>query len=360
VIEPEKPLSEVGERALLEYLRQRIPRGEGVTVGVGDDTAVVETTASTLITTDTMVEGVHFLREWSPAPLLGRKALSINLSDIASMAGLPRYATVSLCLPRLLPFGFLDGFYDGLLERAAEAGVSIVGGNLASTEGPVVIDVTLVGQADRVLCRDGARPGDLVVVTGTLGAAAAGVRLLRQGARLGPDGQLEATGVWTPSSAEAVRHCLRAHLDPSPPLAFARALSEHDIVHAAMDISDGLSGDLLSMCSASNVAAWLDVAAVPVDPRMAGLERARGGDSLWNALHGGEDYQLLLAVAPENLDALRDLAVVWSLPLSVVGEFSEGAPAVSIRQEKGLEPLPPASFDHFKPQPGPGRSGGRG
>lgn len=360
MIEPEKPLSEVGERALLEYLRQRIPRGEGVTVGVGDDTAVVETAAATLVTTDTMVEGVHFLREWTPAPLLGRKALSINLSDIASMAGLPRYATVSLCLPKLLPFAFLDGLYDGLLERAAEAGVSIVGGNLASTEGPVVIDVTLLGQADRVLRRDGARPGDLIVVTGTLGAAAAGVRLLRQGARLGADGQLEATGVWTPSSAEAVRHCLRAHLDPAPPLPFGRALSEHDIAHACMDVSDGLSGDLLSLCQASGVSAWIDVAAVPVDPRMAGLERARGGDSLALALHGGEDYQLLLAVAPENLEALRDLAVVWNLPLATVGEFGEGAPAVSIRTEKGLEPLEPLAFDHFKTQPRPGRPGGRG
>ncbi len=132
-------------------------------------------------------------------------------------------------------------------------------------------------------------------------------------------------------------------------------------MHAAMDVSDGLSGDLLSVCAeASNVSAWIDVAAVPVDPRMAGLERARGGDSLALALHGGEDYQLLLAVPPENLEALRDLAVVWTLPLSVVGEFSEGAPGVSIRTEKGLEPLEPAAFDHFKVQPRPARSGGRG
>jgi len=188
-----------------------------------------------------------------------------------------------------------------------------------------------------------------VVVTGMLGAAAAGTRLLRQGARLTADGTLEATGVWTQSSADAVRHCLRAHLDPRPPLPFARALAEHQIGHAAMDISDGLSCDLLTMCEASSVSAWLDLAAVPVDASMAGLERARGGDSLGLALHGGEDYQLLLAVPPDQLEALRNLAVVWTLPLAVVGEFAPGPAVVSVRDEAGLTPLEVRGFDHFKP-----------
>lgn len=357
MIEPGKPLSEVGERGLLEYLRQRIPRGDGVILGVGDDTAVVETGASTLVTTDSMVEGVHFLREWTPAKLLGRKALSINLSDIAAMAGVPSFATVSLCLPRLLPFAFVDELYDGLLERAAEVGVSLVGGNLSSAEGPVVIDVMLLGRGEHILRRDGAQPGDLAVVTGTLGAAAAGTRLLRQGARLSAEGTLEATGVWTQSSAEAVRHCLKAHLDPAPPLSFARALGEQQLAHAAMDISDGLSGDLLTLCEASGVGAWVDIASVPVDPKMAGLERARGGDSLALALHGGEDYQLLMAVAPGQFEGLKDLAVVWNLPLAVVGEFYEGPPSLSVRGEHGMTPLEMGAFDHFKPAPR--RSGSR-
>jgi thiamine-monophosphate kinase len=349
VIEAEKPVSQVGERALLQYLRERIPHGDGVTLGVGDDAALVETGPLTLITTDALVEGVHFLREWTPPRLLGRKALSINLSDIAAMAGVPRYATVSLCLPRLLPFGWVDELYDGLLERASEAGVSLVGGNLSSTEGPLVIDVTLVGRGDRVLRRDGARPGDLVVVTGTLGAAAEGTRLLRQGARLSAQGELETTGVWTQTSADALRHCLKAHLDPQPPLAFARALSEHEYVHAAMDVSDGLSGDLMTLCQASQVCASIDGAAVPVDGKMAGLERARGGDPLTLALHGGEDYQLLMAVPRERLEELQDLAVVWSLPLAVVGELAEGLPALELRGESGVQPLEVASYDHFMP-----------
>src|SRR5688572_16408388 len=185
-----------------------------------------------------MVEGVHFRREWAPPRLLGRKALSINLSDIAAMAGVSRHAVVGLCLPADLPVAFVDELYDGLLERAAESNVNIVGGNVSATSGPVVIDITLLGHGgERLLRRSGALPGDLVVVTGSLGAAAAGLRLLVQGARLGPEGELAATGIWTDSSREAVLHCLRAQLDPTPPLALGRALVEEDMAHAAIDLS---------------------------------------------------------------------------------------------------------------------------
>jgi thiamine-monophosphate kinase len=170
-------MADVGERGLLRHLRSRIPLGPGVLVGVGDDAAAVETGALTLITTDVLIEGVHFRREWGPANLIGRKALTVNLSDIAAMAGVPRYAVVSLSLPADTTVEFLDMVYDGLLERSAEAGVAIVGGNVSATPGPLTIDVTLLGHGDKLLRRDGAKAGDLVVVTGTLGAAAAGPQL---------------------------------------------------------------------------------------------------------------------------------------------------------------------------------------
>lgn len=348
MFEPGTPIGEIGERALVRHLRSRIPSGPGVVVGVGDDAAVVETGALTLLTTDSLVEGVHFLREWTPPALLGRKALAVNLSDIAAMAGVPRHAAVSLCLRSDVAVDFVDGLYDGLLARAAETGVSVVGGNLAATTGPVVVDVVLLGHVDRVLRRSGAVAGDLAVVTGSLGAAAQGLRLLRQGARLDAEGCIASTGVWTESSVPAVIHCLRAQLDPSPPLAFGRILSEHDVVHAAIDISDGLSGDLLEVCLESDVSGWIDPAAVPVDKHAASLERSRGGDALSLALHGGEDYQMLLAVPPDRLDALRDLAVVWDLPLAVVGEFAPGPPGISLKKGETLSELTPASHDHFR------------
>lgn len=352
MIHPETPVGEMGERVLLRHLRSRIPLGEGVVLGAGDDAAIVEAGPVALLTTDCLVEGTHFRREWSPPRLLGRKALSVNLSDIAAMAGLPRYATVSLCLRAETTLAFVDGLYDGLLERAAETGVSLVGGNLAATGGPLIIDIALVGSGDRILRRSGALPGDLVVVTGTLGAAAEGLRLLAQGARLDAEGKLTETGLWTGSSSSALVHCLRAQLDPTPPLAFARSLAEHDVVHAAIDVSDGLSGDLLEICTQSGVGAWIDPASVPVDPHAGSLERARGGDALALALHGGEDYQLLMAVPEDLLTDLRDLAVVWDLPLSVLGQFTEGEPEVQLRRGESFSPLPTAAHDHFRvPRP---------
>lgn len=346
--DPETLLAELGERELLRHIRSRIPQGEGVLLGPGDDAAAVEIGPPVLVTTDCMVEGVHFRREWSPPPLLGRKALTVNLSDIAAMTGVPRYAVVSLCLPGDTTLAFVDGLYDGLLERAAETGVSLVGGNVSASAGGIVVNVTLLGQAERALARSGARAGDLVVVTGTLGAAAAGLKLLGQGARLGADREVLSTGMWTESSAAAVRHCLCAQLDPSPPLAFARALAEGERAHAAIDVSDGLSLDLRELCAASGLGAVVDAAGLPIDTQAAAFERAQAGDALSLALHGGEDYQLLLAVAPDAFAGLAGVAVVWDLPLSVIGEFVAGPAEVTLRAGGEAKPLPPYAWEHFR------------
>jgi thiamine-monophosphate kinase len=351
-VDPAATVGSLGERALVRHLRARIPSGAGVVRGIGDDAAAVETGALTIVTTDCLVEDVHFERDWAPPHLLGRKSLSVNLSDVAAMGGTPRYATVSLCLPAEVPLAWVDGLYDGLLERAAEAGVVVVGGNLAASPEAVVVDVTLLGQGDRLLLRSGAQVGDLVVVTGRLGAAAAGLRCLQDGARLDGEGALAPGGHWSEAARPQVLACVMAQLDPAPPLAFARAIAEQDAVHAAMDLSDGLSGDLLHMCRESNVAAFIDSSAVPVDRGAAALEKEGGADGFSLALHGGEDYQMLMAVPRDGLDALRDVAVVWDLPLTVVGEFIVGAPGVSLKFGDTLRRLRPQSHDHFEdPRP---------
>jgi thiamine-monophosphate kinase len=341
-------VGEIGEKALLRHLYCRIPAGPGVVVGVGDDAAAVETGPFSLLTTDSLVEGVHFRRDEAPPRLLGRKALTVNLSDVAAMGGIGRYATVSLCLPPETTLGWVDSLYDGLLERAAESGVALVGGNVTRGRESIVVDVALVGDAGQLLLRGGARPGDRVVVTGRLGAAGEGLRLLAEGARLDEDGALVASGVWTESSSAALVACLRAQLDPRPPLALARSVAERGIARAGMDLSDGLSLDLAEMCSRSGVGAVIDAGAVPVDPRAAGLERARGGDVLALALHGGEDYELLLAVDPGAVEEIGELARVWGVEVSSLGEFVEGEPAVRLRDAQGERPLPPAGHDHFR------------
>ncbi len=344
----EKTLAEAGERALLGHIRARLPAAAGVRVGAGDDAAAVETGALSLVTTDCLVEGVHFTRDTAPARLVGRKALAVNLSDVAAMGGIGRYATVSLQLPPGLRVSWVDSLYDGLLERAAEAGVAIVGGNLARSRDAIVVDVTLVGDAGRLMLRSGARAGDRVVVTGTLGAAAEGVRLLGEGARLDEDGALVATGLWTESSSAAVLACLRAQLDPRPPFAVARSIAERGLAHASMDLSDGLSTDLLDMCAMSGVGAVVEAALLPVDPKAAGLARAGGGDPLELALHGGEDYQLLLAVAADEVSDLRELARVFGSDVTVIGNFVEGEPAVRLHDAAGERPLAPRGNDHFR------------
>jgi thiamine-monophosphate kinase len=341
-------LAEIGERGLLRHIRARLPVTGGVRVGAGDDAAAIEIGPVALLTTDCLVEGVHFTRETQPARLVGRKALSVNLSDVAAMGGIGRYATVSLLLPPDVAVAWVDALYDGLLERAAEAGVAIVGGNLARSREGIVVDVTLVGDAGRLLLRSGARPGDRVVVTGTLGAAAEGVRLLQEGARLDEDGQLLATGVWTESSAAAVVACLRAQLDPRPPFAVARSIAERGLAHAGMDLSDGLSTDLFEMCVHSGVAAVIDASALPVDPKAAGLARAAGGDPFELALHGGEDYQLLLAIGPEEVDEVRELARVFGADITAVGRFVAGEPALRLCDATGERPLVPRGHDHFR------------
>jgi thiamine-monophosphate kinase len=342
-------VGELGERPLLRRLRERIPKGPGVVVGIGDDAAVVETGAQAVVTTDTLVEGIHFRRDWGPPALLGRKAMSVNLSDVAAMGGTGRYATVSLCLPADLPVAFVDELYDGLLQRAAEAGVDIVGGNLSATPGPLTIDVTVIGQAPRPLLRAGAKAGDRVVVTGTLGAAAAALHFFETGLRLGADGRLIAEGRWPTAIREAIERCLSAQLDPRPPLAFARALGETNLAHAAMDLSDGLSGDLLALCQESDVSAWVDASALPVDPAAARLEKEGGDNGFSLALHGGEDYQLLLAVAPARLDELSQLAATWEVQVTDVGEFAPGPPGLSVKFGETLRRLKPRSHDHFAP-----------
>jgi uncharacterized protein (DUF2062 family) len=317
-------------------------------LGVGDDAAVIETGPLTLVTADSLIEGVHFRREWSPPRLLGRKALTVNLSDIAAMAGVPRYATVSLCLPPDVPMKFVDGLYDGLLERGAEAGVSIVGGNVSASWAELVIDITLIGSGDRILRRSGAVPGDLAVVTGTLGAAAAGLRLLVQGARLTEDGFLESTGVWTDSSADAVTRCLRAQLDPSPSAGVdARALRA-----GAGARSDGpvrrLVGRPAAHLSGERPGVHPGPQGRPGRPR-GGVARARA----WRRCGGPGAARRRGLPVP-----VRDPARPHGRPQGPGrgvgpsahdrGEFTEGPPTVSIQDGETLKHLESHAHDHFK------------
>jgi thiamine-monophosphate kinase len=207
----------------------------------------------------------------------------------------------------------------------------------------------VLGESGRPLRRAGARGGDRIVVTGTPGAASAGLALLGAGLRLRDDGAVErpaAAARPSPEQENALRACLRAQLDPAPPLDFGAALAALDGAHAGMDVSDGLSGDLLALCAESAVAAVVDAGAVPAG---ADLRAWGAGDPREHALHGGEDYGLLLAVDPRALDEVRALAAAHAVALADVGVFEAGPPAVWLTSSGRREPLPPRAHQHFAP-----------
>ncbi len=339
-------IDELGEFGLIERIRRALPEpGRGVIVGIGDDVAVLAAEGGKvwLATCDVQVEGIHFLREAISARDLGRKALAINLSDVASAGGRPRFALVSLGLPRGLPAEFVDGLYAGLREEAERAGVDIVGGNITGTRAGVFVDIFMLGEADRaeVKLRSGARPGDAILVTGSLGDAAAGVALL-----LEPE-----------LSAEADYAALaRARRDtPTARLREGALLGASPLVGAMTDISDGLAGDLGHICEKSGVGARVLASALPVSPGNRALARAARGDEWHFALHGGEDYELLFTAPAGSAEALaRLIRDETGTPVSIIGEVlpavaAPGAPRIELRLPDGRTvPLEPSGWDHLK------------
>lgn len=347
----------LGEFPLIARLAARVPRAApapgapGLYLGIGDDAAVWLPTPHTasVVTADALIEDVHFRRATIRARDLGWKALAVNLSDIAAMGARPRYAVVTLALPADTPLAWFDAFHAGLGEAAAAHQTLLVGGDL--TGGSLVaISVTLFGETaplrdgtPPLLRRDAAQPGDQVAVTGTLGAAAGGLRLLEMARTAGTD---LATLEERATADEAA--LLAAHWRPQPRLGPAATLLASG-VRCAMDLSDGLLGDARRIAEASGVRIALEAPRVPLAPP---LQRRFPDDALALALGGGEDYELLCTAPPAVLAAASAaLAREHGLPLTVVGrvEAAAGAPDVQVVDAAGT-PLPlHGGFTHFSP-----------
>ncbi len=299
---------QVGEPALIEAVVGRLGTGPQVLLGPGDDAAVVAVPDGWVVaTTDVLVEGVHFRRDWSSGYDVGRKAAAANLADVAAMGGTGTALLVGLAAPGELPVSWAVELADGLRDEAALVGAVVVGGDTVRSE-RVVVSVTALGdlQGRRPVTRAGARPGDVVVVAGRLGGSAAGLALLLAGARTGP--------------------LVAAHRRPTPPYALGPVLADAGAT-ALCDVSDGLVVDLLSLCTASRVGVLLDVDALP----------AEAGASVHDVLHGGEDHALLATVPLEAVDVLADLGVV------AVGRVREGGGVTDLSGT----PLVPRGWEHF-------------
>jgi thiamine-monophosphate kinase len=325
---------DVGEFGLIDRLASLIPASSAV-IGIGDDAAVLDVGGEDflLATVDMLVENVHFDLKYTEPFLIGRRALAINVSDIAAMGGEPSFALISLALPPTCSARFVDDVYAGLIHEANAYSTGIVGGNVTATDGPICIDVTVLGRVPKqeLVLRSGARPGDVLVVTGNLGAAAA--RRMAVGR----------------SQAEDLAPIAAVDELPAVPLArvaTARRLASARIAHAMLDLSDGLAGDIRHLCRASDVGAVLQEERLPISAATRSVAGAFGVSPVSLALSGGEDYELLISMSPDDLAAARDAA--GDAPLTVIGEVVPTSEGVTVLTPSGeCEELPASGWTHF-------------
>ncbi len=359
---PVRLVAQRGEFDFIEHIRQHaekhndklaaitsshVPHLSSLLRGIGDDAAVIAQSAGrdTIITADLLVEEIDFRRARTPPAALGHRALAVSLSDIAAMGARPRWALLSVGVPAAIwRTRFLDEFYAGFFALAEAAGVALVGGDVSRAPARIVIDLIVLGETKRgrAVLRSGARAGDQIFVTGTLGGAAAGLRELetsRSARRAGTTKRAQQMN-------ERARTALVARQQrPTPRLAWGALLGERRLASAMLDVSDGLSSDLAHLCRASNVGALIDAARLPVDPHIAaaGFDEA---DALKLALDGGEDFELLFTVRPRHVARLpRALAGV---PVTHIGEVRPPADGIRIRTCGRTRLLKPAGFRHFR------------
>lgn len=321
-------LRDRGEIALLEEIRRLIPSAPGVLVGPGDDAAVLERSRHrVLLTTDALVEGVHFRRRWLSARELGGRAFAVAASDVAAMGGRVRAVVLAIAAPSSWPVVDLRGVVRGVEGAARRAGGALVGGNLTAAR-EVALTVTVLGDAPaRPVLRTGARPGDRLFVTGRLGGAAFGLRLLAHARSL--------------RSGETARRCWRR---PVARLQAGRALATAGIASAMMDLSDGLLVDAGRLARVSGVRLAIDVSRLPLAPVLRGLAP---GDARGLALRGGEDYELLFTVPPRHLARLRRLAL--GCPVTCIGEVGSGrGVSVGAGDRRFVAPAR-TGYEHFRP-----------
>lgn len=333
------PLASLGERGLIARIRERFPAPPGLlAVGIGDDAAVALPVRGALeiLTTDALVEGIHFDLAFCSLADVGYKALAVNISDVAAMGGTARLALLSLILPARLTVEDVDGLLDGVAAIATSAGVTLAGGNITASPGPLIVDVSLVGSVRprRVLTRAGGHPGDALYVTGAVGAAAAGLGWLRANAAGGaePDAGLAA--------------CVARYRRPEPRARLGALLGRTRSASACMDLSDGLADAVAQLAAASGTGARIDAGALPIPDAAGGWFAAAGVDPISAAAAGGDDYELLFAVSPRRSGRLRGvLRQARGVPVTRIGELTSSA-AVVLQRDGASHPLP-HGFVHF-------------
>lgn len=334
-------LAELGEFGFIERIAKLVGAPQApVEVGIGDDAAVLKLAAAEylLVTTDVLVEDVHFRRQWLTAGQIGARVACAGLSDIAAMGGEPVAAFVSAAWPPTLEVAAAEDLMVGLAEVVGQYGAVLAGGDTTASPQGIFIDVIILGTTPQPWLRSGAQPGDILMVTGSLGEAAAALALLQAG---------------HVTDASALPQALaRRFASPTPRLAVVKALAARNAVKAAIDISDGLVQDAGHLSERSRVAVILESARVPISPICRQTAQQLGQDPVQWALTSGEEYELLLAVSPDLAEQAAELVAEQAgTILTQIGSITEGE-GVTVLDESG-KPMEVTSsgWDHFRPDP---------
>ena len=320
---PARKLSELGECGLIDRIRDRFPAPDGV-AGIGDDCAVLPQRSGrdTLVSTDLLIEGTHFLREDIPPYRLGWKSAAVNVSDIAAMGGKPVATFLSVALPADLDASWTDEFLRGYGDLSGRFGVALLGGDTTASPDRICINVAVLGEcpSGAARLRSAALPGDCVCVTGPLGDSAAGLKAILDGVERDAD----------------VQALIDRHYLPMPRVEEGLQLAATPGVHAMMDISDGIGSDLGHILTASGCGARIDVAALPLSPTLQRVCARQGWDAAALAIGGGEDYELLFTCTPEAEKAL-------AVPHTVIGTTTAGTSLEWLGTGRSFH-----GFDHFR------------
>ncbi len=333
------------EFSFINKIRNQVnQRTSKAILGIGDDTAILRENAARerLITTDLLIEDVHFKLAYTSFFALGHKTLAVSLSDIAAMGGTPEFALLSLGIPKSqIGNPAWEDFFAGYFSLAEKFDVTLIGGDTSSSPDKLVIDSIVIGNAvaGQAIRRSTAKIGDAIYVTGNLGASAAGLQLLLSGERF--DSTLN----------DAKNIAMRTHLMPEPRVAFGQKIGSSNLAHAMMDVSDGLAQDLKHICEESNVNAMLDFTAVPVASCISAfVENPETTFSL--AISGGEDYELLFTASHASESELRNFAADCGTTITRVGEIVarknlSREPRVFLRRDERVDLLTVKGYDHF-------------
>ena len=330
-------LGEIGEFELIGRIAPLFPSPADGTLGIGDDCAVLPLAGelAQLVTTDLLIESVHFRRDWISPEDLGHKSLAVNLSDIAAMGGTPTAAFLSVGFPATLDVTWLDRFFAGIRQLADTAHCPLLGGDTTKSDGQIVINFTVIGTAakENLKCRDGAKAGDVIAVTGFLGDSGAGLRLLQEEA---------------PKDDPHAAHLIEAHHCPHPHLAEGQWLAGHRAVHAMMDLSDGIDSDLRRIMERSQLGAAVDLDALPLSRPLQAVCASNAWPAHEIAVAGGEDYCLLCTVEADRFPALAAaFESHFEKPLYNIGAIRETCTLIYRTAGKAVD-LSRHGFDHFR------------